>query len=267
VNAILSRQKEEIQKKNEAIMSSLQYAQRIQSAIHPAEKKVEETLGEFFVLYKPKDIVSGDFYWVGQTGDVVIVAAVDCTGHGVPGAFMSMIGGSLLRQIIMEKGITNPAEILMRMDSGVRKFLRQEETQNRDGMDMGLCVIDKPNKLLHFSGAKNPCLYVKNGKIEEVKGSKQAVGGAVSKKLNDPFKTTTINLEVGTYVYLLSDGFQDQFGGAENKKFGFSNLKRLLASLSGLPSHEQKEELEKTFEAWRGDYKQIDDILIFGFRL
>jgi serine phosphatase RsbU (regulator of sigma subunit) len=263
----LSRQKEEIQKKNEAIMSSLQYAQRIQSAIHPAEKKMEETLGEFFVLYKPKDIVSGDFYWVGQTGNVTVVAAVDCTGHGVPGAFMSMIGGSLLRQIIMERGITNPAEILMRMDSGVRKFLRQEETQNRDGMDMGLCVVDKINGKIHFCGAKNPCLYVFQGKIEEIKGSKQAVGGAISKKLNDPFKTLSVDYQPGMFIYLLSDGFQDQFGGTENKKYGFSNLKRLLASLAGLPAHEQKEELEKTFDSWKGVHKQIDDVMIFGFRI
>ncbi|MDN4164720.1 two-component regulator propeller domain-containing protein [Cytophagales bacterium LB-30] len=258
---------EEISKKSDQITSSITYAQRIQEAILPSQEALKSLNVEQFILYKPRDIVSGDFYWTSQSDDKYLVAVVDCTGHGVPGAFMSMIGYSLLNQTVKEKGITDPAVILQEINRGIINALKSDDTdlRNRDGMDMCLCVFDKKEKKVLFAGAKRPLFIVADGQVQEIKGDRHAIGGS-TKDYNNTFTLQEIPYTKGTNFYLTTDGYADQFGGKQDKKFMVKRFKNLLKEIAYLPVEEQKKVLTRTMDQWKAGHEQTDDILIWGLQ-
>ncbi len=260
----------ELAEQNRQIMASIRYAERIQRAILPPKNTILQALPESFIYFKPRDIVSGDFYWFTQQDDKIIIAAVDCTGHGVPGAFMSMVGNTLLNQIVIERGITRPAEILNQLHHEIRTALKQEEDgYSRDGMDIALCTIHQDVNILEFAGANRPLFLLKNKELMEVSGDKMSIGG-VRRHTERQFQNHIIKLEEGeeSTIYLSSDGYADQFGGAQNRKFMVRNFKRLLVELGQQKSlKSQHLTLNKVLEEWRGEQRQIDDILVIGFKL
>ena len=253
---------------NKDITASIRYAKRIQDAILPPDEFVKKHLPNTFVLFKPKDIVSGDFYWMEDKGDHVIFAAVDCTGHGVPGAFMSIVGHNLLERIVGEHNIIEPAKILDELNKSIGETLRQSDLEDntvRDGMDIALCSFNKKTALLKFAGAFNPLWLVRNNELIEIKANKFPIGNT---KLNDTNKFTNhdIQLQKGDAVYIFSDGYSDQFGGPNGKKFKANNLKQLLINSQHKSMPEQYQVLNETIESWRGNHEQVDDILIIGTR-
>lgn len=256
-----------IAEKNKDILDSINYAKRIQSAILPANDLVEKLLPDHFVLYKPKDIVSGDFYWIGENGSKVLIAAVDCTGHGVPGALLSMIGHNALNKVVNQDGLTKPAEILAAMHREVVATLGQDgRTDLKDGMDVSLCAYHKATGMLEFAGAYNPVFIVrKNNSLEELKGDRHAIASAGAAEKG--FTNHQVQLEKGDAFYLLSDGLSDQFGGKDGKKFKVSRFKGLLTSVHGHPMSEQRRVIERAIEEWRGSLEQIDDIMVIGVRI
>lgn len=275
-NETLEVQKVIIEKKNANITASINYAQRIQKAMLPSQQDIQNLLLESFLFFKPRDVVSGDFYWIAEVADgfgnkKIVLAAIDCTGHGVPGAFMSMVGDGLLNQIVKLQQITSPDLILKALDKGVKESLNQEETANNDGMDIAICTIDKNSKKMEFAGAKNPLVYIQDGEIVEIAGDKLHVGGSIRKNIerfkNKQFTKHTIDLSLPTTCYIFSDGYEDQFGGTENKKFGKRQLYQKFIEYHQLPMEEQKLALEQNFKAWMGKHAQIDDILVIGFRV
>lgn len=253
-----------IEHKNQEITDSINYAFRIQTALLPSLETVKESLPNAFVMWMPKDIVSGDFYWFAQRGTLSLIAAADCTGHGVPGAFMTMIGNTLLNRIVLELGITSPEEVLNNLHRGVRTSLKQDRTQSKDGMDIVFATIDHDNKKLHFAAANNPLIRVRNGEFEEFKADKFSIGG---QQWEDErrFTLNTLDIEPGDRYYLYSDGFQDQFGGDKGRKYMTKRFKQFLADHSSLSVEDQKEILQKEITQWMGtNYEQIDDILVIG---
>ncbi len=260
-------QKLELEQKNQDITDSIKYAKRIQEAILPPDQLIDNSLPESFVLYEPKDIVSGDFYWMANRGEDTYIAAVDCTGHGVPGAFMSMIGYNLLNQIVNEKGITEPSKILDELHSGVRKALKQdmEDSESRDGMDLALCKINNKKKHLEYSGAYRPLYLVRDNEIVETKGNKFAIGGQEITHSSD-FTNHELKISKGDTFYIFSDGYADQFGGENSKKFMTKRFKNLLLDIQEKTLNEQKKVLKETIKKWRGSIRQIDDILVIGIR-
>jgi serine phosphatase RsbU (regulator of sigma subunit) len=258
----INKQKEEIAERNKDITDSINYARRIQTAILPKNEFLNNYFPKHFVLYKPKDIVSGDFYWSGHFENKKIIAAVDCTGHGVPGAFMSMVGSSLLNEIIHEKEITNANEILNNLRERLIRTLQQTgaEGENRDGMDIALCVLE--GNVLEFSGANNPIYHLHAGELMEIKGDKQPIGIYTGK--DKVFTSTKIQLEKGDRIYIFTDGFADQFGGPKGKKFMYRKFQDTLLEGKDRGITQQKEELNKVFEAWRGSNAQVDDVLVIG---
>lgn len=274
-NIEIQNQRDHIQKQNENINKSINYAQGIQKALLPPQTSLQEIFAESFIFFRPRDIVSGDYYWfkeltIGYGQDEkngkVAVAAIDCTGHGVPGAFLSMIGYNLLDDIVY-RGINKPGQILKELNNGIRRTLRQDETDNRDGMDMALCVVDVNNKVVEFSGAKNPLIYVANDEVFRIRGDKESIGGGMGYMEND-FTTHSIQIEHPTWFYMFSDGFIDQFGGADGRKFMIKNFIDFLASISILPPDQQREMLKNTLKDWLGTkYTQVDDILVLGFKV
>ncbi len=264
----IQKKNTEITKKNDDIESSIRYASRIQAAILPQKNKIKKLLPESFILFKPRDIVSGDFYWLSENDGKIIITAVDCTGHGVPGAFMSMISSTILNEIVNQKNIVNSASILENLHTGVNTSLKQKETANQDGMDMALCTIDKENKVCYFSGAKNPLVYIQNGELKQLKGDKMPIGGMLSERKNHkPFASYEIPLKEDNTFYLFSDGYQDQFGGPKGRKFMRKRFKELLFEIHQKPMEEQKLILDKEIELWKGKLEQIDDILVIGFKV
>ncbi|TAH22011.1 MAG: hypothetical protein EAZ08_02440 [Cytophagales bacterium] len=263
----LAAKSEELDSAYNNIKASITYAKRIQTAILPPLSLISQYLPSSFVLYKPRDIVSGDFYWFAPISEQLsVIAAVDCTGHGVPGAFMSMIGDALLTQIVIEKRITSPELILHELDKGVRLALRKGESDAKDGMDMSLCVINKETKIVAFAGAMNPICFVQNGQLVEVKADKRAIGGEGAEDFL--FTKHQIDISEPTAMYLYTDGFQDQFGGSQGRKFMVKRFRELLLEIHQKPMHEQKQILDNTIEDWKGDIqKQIDDILVMGIEL
>jgi ligand-binding sensor domain-containing protein/serine phosphatase RsbU (regulator of sigma subunit) len=257
----------ELAQKNKDITSSIEYAKRIQEAILPQQDFIFKYLPYSFILYKPKDIVSGDFYWFGIKNNKKIIAAVDCTGHGVPGAFMSMIGHNLLNQIINENGITSPSEILNQLNFGVQQALKQHEnSETRDGMDVCLCVFDDATQKLNYAGAYRP-LYIinKNKELKIIEGDKFPIGGA---QISGERKFTehTIYINEGDTFYLFSDGYADQFGGDKGKKFMLKRFQQLLIEIYDYSMKEQGELLDKNIEKWKNGTDQVDDILVIGIR-
>jgi serine phosphatase RsbU (regulator of sigma subunit)/ligand-binding sensor domain-containing protein len=260
-------QRDKIEEKNKNITASITYAKRIQEAMLPLRDKIDQAFDDYFILFKPRDIVSGDFYWFSTRNDKIIFTAVDCTGHGVPGAFMSMIGSEILTTIV-NQGITMPSEILDYMNRYVRKALKQDQTENQDGMDMSLCTINKQERIVEWSGAKNPLIYIQNNEIFHLKGDMQSIGGHQLSKKERQFTNNIVSYSnVPTYFYIFTDGFQDQFGGDKGRKFMVKNLKDLIFENHNKPMKEQQVILEAAVEDWKSGADQTDDILVIGFKL
>jgi ligand-binding sensor domain-containing protein/serine phosphatase RsbU (regulator of sigma subunit) len=249
------------------IKDSINYAKRIQEAILPLGSDMQKLLNNSFIFFRPRDVVSGDFYWVYPKKDLVYFAAVDCTGHGVPGAFMSLIGYSLLNEILNETGLTRPADILSELRERLIVVLKQSavDSESKDGMDMVLCCLDKASLQLTFAGANNPLYHVRSQVLTEYKGDKQPIGvhGAAMK----PFTHHELQLQPGDHVYMSSDGYPDQFGGPKGKKFMYTRFKEMVAEISVLPMEEQYKEMATRFDNWMTGNAQVDDVLVIGFRV
>lgn len=258
-----------IDEQNKSIKSSINYAMRIQHAMLPKPEQQKELVPDSFVLFKPRDSVSGDFYWFSQIKNWynpdVVFAAVDCTGHGIPGAFMSMIGINALNGIV-SRGIADSDQMLHALDEEVRTALQQATTGNNDGMDIALCIYRKEKSILEFSGAKSPLVYVQNKELSYIKGDIHSIGGSRSKH-EFRFKKHLVTIDQPTMVYLFSDGYRDQFGGEEGTKFMSKRFNKLLLDIHHLPLEEQLQILDKTIEEWKGTHNQTDDILVMGIRL
>lgn len=259
----LSQQKEIIEEKNKHITDSIRYAKRIQEATLPSIGLVRSYLNDSFVLFKPKDIVSGDFYWVEQIDEYVLFSVVDCTGHGVPGAFLSLIGHNSLNQIVNELGIYEPADILFELDKIVFRTLQNnlEQTNIKDGMDMAICALNTETNMLHFAGAYNPLYLIRDGEVTEYKGDKLAIG---SGNEDNQYQNVEIQLQKGDRLYISSDGYADQFGGPKGKKFKYSQFKQLLVQIHQKPMEQQHKLLNHYIEAWQGELEQLDDICVIG---
>lgn len=266
INSSLMDQKGLMEKRNQDITSSINYARRIQDAVLPDLRAFKRSIPNCFVLYTPRDIVSGDFYWFAQKGNQIILAAADCTGHGVPGAFMSILGDSYLNQIVNLQGITKADSILSRLHGQIRRALRQSSTENKDGMDISICVIDLEHNHVTFAGAKRPLLYIQNNTIFEIKGDKYSVGGFQT-NLENSYTAHQINFDTPTAFYIFSDGYVDQFGGKQGRKFMIKNFKNLLLQIHKEPMVKQRQILDQKFEEWKGNNKQIDDVIVVGFQI
>lgn len=277
-NAEISQKNELIERKNRDMLASINYAQRIQMAMLPTEEMMQNALPEHFVFYRPRDIVSGDFYWIVQKKYQTIVAVADCTGHGIPGAFMSLIGNDLLNEIVMSRNINEPDKILTELRRMIRIALRQKETKNQDGMEISICTIDqfpegyedllgKPK--IQFASAGNPLYYFnKKGKIQFIRGSRAVIGGFNPLEREQSFQNHVIEVEdaqTPLTFYMFSDGYQDQFG--EKGKFMKRRFRELLQDIHSKPMAEQNALLGKTLDDWRGKHEQIDDIIVLGFRI
>ncbi|WP_299461945.1 SpoIIE family protein phosphatase [uncultured Microscilla sp.] len=258
---------QQIDQKNEDITASIKYARRIQQAILPLTDRMLKSLPAHFVLYLPRDIVSGDFYWFEETEGLIFLVAADCTGHGVSGALMTMLGSSALTEIVMQKKIHQPHQILNALDKVMRRILKSKDTHVQDGMDMAVCVIDKGRSQLHFAGAKNSLLLIQDGKAQEIKGDMYEING--HRKVNQPtqYCNHTIAIDQPTSFYIYSDGFQDQFGGADSKKFMKKRFRELIYQLSAKPIEQQKQLLQKKLHEWMAGQSQVDDILVIGVEI
>ncbi len=266
-NILITASNDQLQKLLDNIESSIRYAKRIQDAMLPYHERISRALSEYFVLFKPRDIVSGDFYWFVEHGDKIVMAVADCTGHGVPGAFMSMIGNSLLSQIVIEQNVWEPDHILNNLHLGIQRALKQEEGDSRDGMDVAICVIDIRQRIVEYAGAMNPLYFIQNGELNEIKADRQPIGGQTKGK-ERIFTKHQIDFNTPTMLYIFSDGYQDQFGGDEGRKFMSRRFRELLVQIHTLPMSEQRKILDDTMEAWKGSsHRQIDDILVMGVRL
>ncbi|MFB6258545.1 MAG: tetratricopeptide repeat protein [Flavobacteriales bacterium] len=278
----VDRAYEELHEKNAELEDSINYASRIQSAILTSDAYFKDLFGEYFVFFNPKEVVSGDFYWAYGDARYTVWAAVDCTGHGVPGAFMSMIGNRLFNEVVVEHGERDPGTIFEKVRSGIIEALDQgNEEESNDGMDAALCVYDRKKGELSFAGAQNPLYIVqdlneepfeegkrleeKGFRLTEIKGDGSPLGRDPYKK--EPFRTVTLNLKGGERLYTFSDGFPDQFGGSKGKKYRYKPFKKLLLSLQELDLSQQKTALEKEFQEWKGNEEQIDDVLVIGIKI
>jgi ligand-binding sensor domain-containing protein/serine phosphatase RsbU (regulator of sigma subunit) len=264
---IARKQRDQISEQKQAIMDSIYYARRIQAALLPPDDYMEKLLPEFFVLNKPRDVVSGDYYWMTEKNGKVVITAADCTGHGVPGAFMSMLGVALLNEIVNKEEDVHANQILNNLKSNVIKSLHQtgKENEAKDGMDMALSVIDMAEKKLEFSGAYNPLYLIRDGELTQIKANRMPIGIYSTEK--GSFTNNVMDFQVGDCIYMFSDGYYDQFGGQKGRKFMAKRFKQLLIDIHMKKMHEQKEILDETIEEWKKGYEQVDDILIVGVRL
>lgn len=301
---IMVMQKERLELKNKEITDSITYAKRIQTAILPPLRIVKAHLRESFILYKPKDIVAGDFYWMesfakasdceesfakasdserafakasdcegsfakasdpkGQNENLILFAAADCTGHGVPGAMVSVVCNNALNRSVREYGLTDPGKILDKTREIVVQEFEKSDEEVKDGMDISLCAYDPVTRMLKWAGANNPVWIVRDGVLQEVKGDKQPIGKHSEQK---PFTTHTIQLSEGTAFYIFTDGYYDQFGGDKGKKFKAAKMKELLLSIYQRPMDEQRDIIDETFETWKDNLEQIDDVCVIGVRV
>jgi serine phosphatase RsbU (regulator of sigma subunit) len=257
----------EMQSKNRKISESINYAKRIQGAILPNNAVIRQILPDSFILYKARDVVSGDFPWFINVGDVIYFAAVDCTGHGVPGALISLIGYFLLNDIVKGRKISDPGEILDQLDRSVTKTLRQDsgESKTKDGMDIALCKIDLNTRKVSYAGAHRPLYYMDGGELVEIKGDKFPIGGGIYKN-QTKFSSTTIDVKKGDSVFFCSDGFPDQFGGPDNRKYGPKRLREAIVKHHKKPMTEINQLIDTEWTEWKGDQKQTDDVLLIGVR-
>jgi len=260
-------QRTQIEIQNKSITDSIQYALRIQTALFPPDAYINELLPENFILFKPRDIVSGDFYWVKQINNYIVICAADCTGHGIPGAFMSMLGISYLNEIVQQREITQANEVLNELRRQIKRSLRQhgKKEGSKDGMDMAICVIDTKTKNMQYSGAFNSLYLIKDindkPQLEEIKADRMPVGIYIGKEKT--FTNHEVKLEIGDTFYIFSDGFADQ-ANKEGKKFMTKNFKNLLLEIQDQSMDEQIEILEKKLRDWMGDEPQVDYILVMG---
>jgi serine phosphatase RsbU (regulator of sigma subunit) len=263
----------EIEKKHTEIVDSVNYAKRIQEAILPDIKEIDKHLPLSFILFKPRDIVSGDFYWFSFKEGKGIIAAIDCTGHGVPGAFMSMIGNTLLNQIVNERGVTDPAEILDNLNAEVNRSLKQnqEDSESRDGMDGAICCFEfeetngiKKIKNVLYAGANRPLYFIRNNELTEIKANKFPVGG-IDLEIPKKFTTHTLELQENDTIYIFTDGYADQFG-ITGKKLMTKKFKETLLAIQQQAMEEQKSHLDNHIETWKGKEEQTDDILVIGVK-
>jgi serine phosphatase RsbU (regulator of sigma subunit)/HAMP domain-containing protein len=270
------RQKQEIEVKNKEleilykhVTDSIHYAKRIQDSILPPEGFMHRLMPESFVLFKPKDIVSGDFYWISEKNGQVIFSAVDCTGHGVPGAFMSLVGYNLLKEIIDSMDVINPGKILDLLSAGIRNTLHQfDKASAKDGMDIALCVLDTKKMELQYAGAFNPLYLIRNNNLQEIKADKVFIGYSYSEDHQQyTYTNHSIKLQKGDCIYITSDGYPDQFGGPRGRKFMVSNFRHLLLEAHNKPFSMQKGILDTRFEEWRGSLDQVDDICVMGVKV
>ena len=263
----LKSQKHIVEERNQELTDSIVYAKRIQDAILPAKEIKYSLFPESFVLLKPKDVVSGDFYWFTEKNGKKLIAAVDCTGHGVPGAFMSMIGVAFLNEIVNEKEITKPGEILSQLRYLVIQALKQTgaEGEQKDGMDISILSFDEKNSTVEYAGANNPLWHYSNGIMNEQKADKRSIGFFRGKGL--PFTNHTIEYKKGDVFYIFTDGYADQFGGPKGKKFKYRQFQELLISSIQEPMQKQEEILGNTFHEWKGNLEQVDDVCVIGVRV
>jgi len=264
----LSQRNQQLLAHQKDLEDSISYAERIQSAIMPPDNLIKKALPESFIFYLPKDVVSGDFYFVEEVDDEVIFSAVDCTGHGIPGALISVIGFNYLHRAVVENGIMVPSEILQYLDVGVNERLRQTDNASgvNDGMELSLCNLNKKTRLLQYSGAYNPLYIVSDGEMRIIKGDKLEIG-VNPDGVADDYTNHTFQLKEGDCIYLFSDGFADQFGGPKGKKFMYKQLREVLLSLNKRTMEEQKQILSSVFQNWKGSEEQVDDVLLIGVRV
>lgn len=259
-------QREELQLRNKDITDSLTYARRIQTALLPAEHHIKKVFPDYFIYYRPKHIVSGDFYWISERNGKYFIAAADCTGHGVPGALMSMIGLELIQKIINEMKVDESDEILLTLNRELESaFFKEEDGKAliKDGVEMSICVIDRKSMQMEFSGAFLPVYIVRNDKLIEIKGDKQNVVQSVP---GATFNRSSFTLQKGDILYLFSDGYADQFGGPDNKKFMYRRLRHILLTISKYPLSDQERILDETITTWMREFEQIDDMMVLGVR-
>ena len=266
-----------IAEQNKDITASIDYAVNIQKALLPTQTSLNKYIQDSFILFKPRDKVSGDFYWfkeaIIQNGNEtphkkIFISAIDCTGHGVPGAFLSMMSFNILDDIVEQKNIHTPGEILDELHEGVRRTLKQEETKNRDGMDMALCSYCPSTNTLEFAGAKNPMIYMKDGKMHRVKGNVKPIGGIIyDKSENANFTNKSFEIDSPTTVYIFSDGYADQMGEETGRKLMTKFFRNLLMEIHQKPMQEQRDILNLFLKKWQGNVEQIDDIIVIGFKL
>jgi phosphoserine phosphatase RsbU/P len=258
----------EIEQMNLDITDSIHYAKRIQEAMLPTRELLTKLIPESFILYKPKDIISGDFYWFNKVNEKIVVVVADCTGHGVPGALVSMIGNNLLNEIVNTNKVTVPGEILNRLNTGIRKLLKQDVkgAKGQDGMDVSVCSVDRRKKVVQFAGANQNMIFFKEKKLELVKGDRKSIGGyqveAERKYTNHEFK-----YKAGDTLYMCTDGYADQFGGRKEKRMQTKNLIKIIQSTLSLGLCQQEDLLGDWLEKWKGKLKQTDDILLIGIGL
>lgn len=268
-NEEITEQKEIIEQKNKEIVDSINYAKRIQDSMLPSLDEIRKHLPETFVFFRPRNIVSGDFYWFAQTGDRVYIAAADCTGHGVPGSLVSMIGFNFLNQVVNEMGITEPGEILDELHARISVTLNKDSGPDssvmRDGMDIALLSINRATKLVSFSGAVRPLVYIDDEGIKSIRSGMYSIGGIKDLK-SDPYPTHTIQPKGKATFYLFSDGYADQFGGPQGKKYKMKKLQELLHSMSAHPLSAQQDLVESEFNKWIGNHEQVDDVCVIGIR-
>ncbi len=265
-SAEVMEQKRIIEATNKDITDSIKYAKKIQLALIPDADNLRKSFNESFIYYRPKDIVSGDFYWIENFPSAVVFAAADCTGHGVPGAFMSLICNDLMSQVIKDPSVTTPAQALTILDDKLRGMLnKSSDHSSNDGMDIALCAYYPKKMLLQFAGAHRPLLLMRNGELIEYKPSKHSIGGYLSGK--KVFDDNNIQLQKGDQVYILTDGYADQFGGEKGKKFKFKRLEKLISSIYHLPMDEQHDMLDAAFTSWRGKHEQVDDVCVIGIKI
>lgn len=258
---------EEIKEKNRAVSESINYAQRIQTSILPNTKFIQEFLPKSFIYYKPRDVVSGDFPWFFKKGDDMFIAAVDCTGHGVPGALLSFIGYFILNNVVDHYEDINAGVILDKLHEGVRKTLKQDriDSEARDGMDIALCKINLKKNKLEYAGAHRPLYLIRNSNLEEFKGDRKAIGGIpYGKKREKNFENYEINLEMGDKIFFFSDGLPDQVGGPKNRKYQARRIRNAIKDNPTLSMNDYEKYFSEDFEQWKGEYKQIDDVLLIG---
>lgn len=262
--SIIEEQKQLVEEKQKEILDSINYAKRIQAAILPSDRVIKQFLPESFVFYKPKDIVAGDFYWLEHKHDKVLFAAADCTGHGVPGAMVSVVCNNALNRSVREFGLTEPSKILDKTKEIVIQEFEKSDADVKDGMDIALCALQE--NTLYYSGANNPLWIIRKGSeiIDEVKSTKQPVGKVDNTK---PFENHTVELKKGDSIYIFTDGYQDQFGGEKGKKFKAAKLKELLLNNSNKSMGEQLVILNQTFDKWKGSLEQVDDVCIIGVKI
>lgn len=268
-NLLLVKQYMSEQTRHYEVEESIRYAGCLQTALFPSEKELRELAGDAFIFSMPRDVLSGDFAWYTRSGNKMVLAVADCTGHGIPGALMSVLGLSLLNQVVLEERTYEPSHILRRIDEKMRSAFQHAEGMSRysyDGMDIALCTIDLGKKQISFSGAMRPCWLMRNGALTEINGSRYPIGGLRLEEQRS-YESLELTFEEGDFLYLFTDGYTDQFGGTEDRKMTRARLRELVQEIHPLPAKQQKEQLQEFFLLWKGRHEQTDDATMIGLRL